>query len=383
MLYLDSENRCRLGHERAAQLAADYRQAQRASGRPSRPTLLRRRLARLMSSFSSRRAVAPRVGTGAGFAILVILGALAFAHAAAAGGTVGTALPPGFPIIRDASLHTPLLGFGATGRVTRTPVVFVHGNDDTPFPTPCNPFGRIHSMAQYFADHGYSPSELWGVGYQGDQCDLIDHPELGASWSHTTRANIPDLTRFVAAVLAYTHAKQVDLVGHSLGGTLARAVARFTIGTRVVRRVVMIDAPNHGVIFCSPDPLNYAQTPDEGGFTPDSPFCREYGSDQTPFLHLLNGGDPTPGPTRYLVIRNADRSFVYFPDWDGPYFPPFPAEDRYGQPHDFSQSASIAGASEIDLTDQDQYDDILGTAHMGILNSPQTWNATYDFLTAP
>jgi hypothetical protein len=29
----------------------------------------------------------------------------------------------------------------------------------------------------------------------------------------------------------------------------------------------MIDAPNHGVIFCSPDPLNYAQTPEGGSST--------------------------------------------------------------------------------------------------------------------
>jgi pimeloyl-ACP methyl ester carboxylesterase len=379
MLYIDAENRRRLGRERATQLAADYRQAQRARDRRTTPRPWRARLTPLRTPV---RAVVRRAGIGT-LALALAIAALAVAGPAAADGTVGTSLPPRFPTILDASLHTPLLGFGANGPVTRTPIIFVHGNDDTPFPTACNPFGRMHSMAQYFADRGYSPSELWAVGYQGDQCDLIAHPELSAARSHSTRANIPDLTRFIAAVLAYTHAKQVDLVGHSLGGTLARAVTRFTIGTGVIRRVVMIDAPNHGVIFCSPDPLNYARTPEGGGFTPDSPFCREYGSDQTPFLQLLNGGDPTPGPTRWLVIRNADRSFVYFPDWDGPYFPPFPAEDRYGQPHDFSQSASITGAAEIDLTDQGRYDDILGSAHMGILNSPQTWNATYDFLTAP
>jgi pimeloyl-ACP methyl ester carboxylesterase len=383
MLYLDTENRIRLGRERAAQLATDYRQAQRGPHRTSQLSLLRPHLARLACLPSSWLTVARRLGLGGTSTIVVVIAALVLASSAAASGTVGTALPPGFPIIRDASLHTPLLGFGAAGRVKRTPVVFVHGNDDTPYPTPCNPFGRMHSMAQYFADHGYSPSELWGVGYQGDQCDLLDHPELSAAWSHTTMANIPDLTRFVAAVLAYTHAKRVDLVGHSLGGTLARAVTRFTIGTHAVRRLVMIDAPNQGVIFCSPDPLNYAQTPEGGGFTPDSPFCLEYGSDQTPFLQLLNGGDPTPGPTRYLVIRNADRSFVFFPTADGPNFPAFPAEDRYGQPHDFSQSASIAGAAQIDLTDQGRYDDVLGSAHMGILNSPETWNATYEFLKGP
>jgi hypothetical protein len=85
---------------------------------------------------------------------------------AIAGGTVGTALPPGFPVAIDVSLGVPVIGFGAAGPVQRTPVIFLHGNSDTPFPTACNPFGSIHNFAQFFADHGYSPSELWGLGYR-------------------------------------------------------------------------------------------------------------------------------------------------------------------------------------------------------------------------
>jgi len=301
--------------------------------------------------------------------------------AAVAGGTVGTSLPAGFPTILDASLRAPLIGFGGAGIASRTPVLFIHGNNDTPFPTACNPFGRIHAMAQFFADHGYSPSELWAVGYLGDECDLLADPTLSSSWAHTDVGNIPDVTRFIAAVLASTHATQIDLIGHSLGGTIARAVARLSGPFGVIRRVVMIDAPNHGVDFCSPNPLNYAQLPEQGGFTPDSPFCRELGAEDTPFLRLLNAGDPTPGPTRYLVIRNADTSFPFISADDGA-FPAVPAEDRHGHPHDFSRSASVKGAREVDLTSQGQYDEILGTGHLGILNSPETWQAAYDFLSA-
>jgi hypothetical protein len=60
-----------------------------------------------------------------------------------------------------------------------------------------------------------------------------------------------------------------------------------------------------------------------------------------------------------------------------------PAEDYSGDPHDFSQSATLQGAQQIDLTGQGLYDPILGTAHLGILNSPNMWQLALDFLTNP
>ena len=311
-------------------------------------------------------------------AMLVVLG---LAGRASAGGQVGTSLPADFPVIIDASLGVPVIGFGAAGRVQRTPVVFLHGNNDTPFPTVCNPLGRIHSMAQFFLDHGYAASELWGLGYQGDQCDLITHPTNRSAGAHSTVANIPDLRRFVHAVLDYTGAHQVDIVGHSLGVTLARAWLSTDNAFHLVRRLVAIDGPNHGIINCSPSPANFYQSPGSGGFTPDSALCLEYGSDNTPLVRFINGGrhEARP-PTQYLVIRNADTSFVYFSLPDG-VFPPVPAEDREGNPHDFSLSARIAGAHEIDLTGQGAFDDLLGSAHLGILNSPVTWQHALDFLS--
>ncbi len=60
-----------------------------------------------------------------------------------------------------------------------------------------------------------------------------------------------------------------------------------------------------------------------------------------------------------------------------------PAIDSFGQPTDFSQSATLRGARQLDLTGQGAFDPILGTAHLGILNSPQTRAATLEFLSAP
>jgi hypothetical protein len=109
--------------------------------------------------------------------------------------------------------------------------------------------------------------------------------------------------------------------------------------------------------------------------------CVELGSPDTPFLRRLNKGDDTPGPTRYLVVRNADTSFVYFSRQDG-VFPPVPAEDSFGRPTDFSRSATLRGARQLDLTGQGVFDPILGSTHLGILNSPQTRQATLEFLTS-
>ena len=121
-------------------------------------------------------------------------------------------------------------------------------------------------------------------------------------------------------MLAFTGASQVDIVGHSLGVTLAREWMRQDDAGRSVRRLVAIDGPNHGIINCSPLAANYWQLPSLGGFTPDSEVCHELGSPDTPFLQLLNGRgghEETAGPTRVLVIRNADTSFVFFPLQDG------------------------------------------------------------------
>ena len=81
------------------------------------------------------------------------------------------------------------------------------------------------------------------------------------------------------------------------------------------------------------------------------------------------------------MIRNADTSFVYFSVQDG-VFPPVPAEDSFGHPTDFSHSATLQGARQLDLTGQGAFDPILGTAHLGILNSPQARAAALEFLTS-
>jgi hypothetical protein len=139
-------------------------------------------------------------------------------------------------------------------------------------------------------------------------------------------------------------------------------------------------APFHGIVNCSPNPANYWQAAANGGFTPDSAVCQELGAADTAFLRELNKGREAHGPTRTLTIRNADSDFVYISGQDG-IFPGVPAEDRNGRAWDFSLSPTLEGAQNVALTGQGAHD-IIGTGHLGILNSPETWRLAYDFVTA-
>lgn len=327
------------------------------------------------------------VRNGSSMLARIILLASFVLPVAAGAQTLGTTLPEDFPVIKNDYLGVPVLGFGARGRVDRIPVIFLHGNNDTPFATVCNPFGYIHNMAQYFLANGYKASELWGLGYQGDQCDLAAEITRKSGVSHSTAAAVPLIRAFVHAVLEYTGAREVDIVAHSLGVTATREWLLQDNAYGLVHSLVAMDGPNHGIVDCSPAAGNYFQLPANGGFVPDSAICEEYGSDHTQLLTVLNAGGETPGPTRYLVIRNVPRAnpesgdFVYESALDG-LLPAVPAEDRDGNAHDFTDSALLAGAPSVDLVGQGQFDQVLHTSHLGIVNSPQAWQTAWQFLAS-
>jgi pimeloyl-ACP methyl ester carboxylesterase len=296
---------------------------------------------------------------------------------------IATAFPDGFRAPQDRALGAPVLGFGAAGPVARVPVVLVHGNNDTPYPTSCNAdYGKMTALAAFLHERGWARSELWGLGWQGDQCDLSTNPPARSGAAHTVDANVTETGEFVREVLRFTGAGRVDVVAHSLGAPLVRELLRRDGAWALVRRFVSIDGSNHGIISCSPSVLNFYALPPLGGFSPNAPVCRELGSVRTPLLAALNAGDETPGPTTWTTIDNADTSFVYFSKQDG-IFPPVPAQDRDGWPHDFSASARLDGAAYHGLTGQARYQGPTGSAHTGILASPETHAIIASVLGAP
>ena len=65
----------------------------------------------------------------------------------------------------------------AAGAVTRTPVILRHGNNDTPNPTACSPFGNARAFAQHLADNG---SAWYLSGAPDERWDNDDLRQLGA-----------------------------------------------------------------------------------------------------------------------------------------------------------------------------------------------------------
>jgi len=86
------------------------------------------------------------VGMAAIIAALLQFGAGGLASAAPPnkGVTIGTTFPDHFPVIRNFYLGQPVIGFGSDiGGVERVPVIFLHGNNDSPFATSSRTLSRV------------------------------------------------------------------------------------------------------------------------------------------------------------------------------------------------------------------------------------------------
>lgn len=211
-----------------------------------------------------------------------------------------------FPELLDAEWGFPIGGFGGIERgapLTHVPVVLVHGNNVD--------HGDWYPVRDDFKAAGWTDQELWALSYNGlggnngsspersnPERDA-EHTEMG--WDGTTRVtandvNVPDLTAFIEAVLEYTGADRVSLVGHSLGVTVARKALfeRPDLAARV-EAFVAIAGANHGTTFCPP------------GSEGNVHSCDEIAAG-TAWLDELNGPDgelETYGDIRWLTIYDG------------------------------------------------------------------------------
>ena len=232
---------------------------------------------------------------------------------------------PGFASIRDELRGYPIGGFGGLGPrapLHHTPVVFVHGNQ-------ADAANWLSVMLQFQNLAGYSMQELYALSYNGLGNYYAGAPVATAptqedldyvSQNPTTLANgghgaanddeVVDLCRFVEAVQAYTGSRQIDLVGHSLGVTIARKfMLRYPKLARDVVAFVGIAGANHGTTVCR-------------GLESSYYGCNEI-APGTAWLDELNGpggARETYGQTSWMTVYNGLEGDPFFagPDETSP-----------------------------------------------------------------
>jgi pimeloyl-ACP methyl ester carboxylesterase len=142
--------------------------------------------------------------------------------------------------------HAPYGGWGGAAGCTpaRTPVVLLHGNTES-----AEDWLRPDS-------HGgpSAPAQLFAAGWQ--RCEVFAVTWLAPQGRSLKLLHFHDgptadlVAGFVRDVLAYTGAAQVDLVGHSMGATVAlHALDRHALWPRA-RRVVSIAGGLRGLASC-------------------------------------------------------------------------------------------------------------------------------------
>jgi len=181
------------------------------------------------------------------FRLAVVLFATLLLHAAAAPPAAALSYVGGeFQFAGGFSpTNAPYGGFGGGScQAQHTPVVFLHGNGDEAKNWDYPPSTGVPSVYDSFKNAGYNDCELFGVNY-------LSSSERGAPQYNYHRPASADLVAdFIADVLAYTGASQVDVVSHSLGVTVGmHAIDRGGLWPSV-RRYVAIGGALRGLASC-------------------------------------------------------------------------------------------------------------------------------------
>src|SRR5262249_898952 len=112
--------------------------------------------------------------------------------------------------------NAPDGGFGGGNcAAVRTPVIFVHGNtvNATFFAKPST--SGAPSVYDTLKAAGYNDCELFGITY------LSPNEQAAEPLNYHTGTKAARIRDFITAVMAYTGKSKVDILGHSMGVTVA------------------------------------------------------------------------------------------------------------------------------------------------------------------
>ncbi|MFC9551166.1 esterase/lipase family protein [Rhodococcus sp. NPDC056960] len=187
------------------------------------------------------------------------------------------------------------------------PVVLVHG-------TWTGMLGTWKDLAPALTAQGYC---VFALNY-GQAAGLTEGNMMRMFGGADIAESAQQLAGFVDQVRTATGAQQVDMIGHSLGGTVSRQYLRFDGGAdrtnpalNKVHSLVTLGATNHGTSFgdvqtlgAIAQALGVPVTTLAGVTVGPSYIQQMVGS---PFLQVLNaGGDTDPGIVYTVVASRAD-----------------------------------------------------------------------------
>lgn len=211
--------------------------------------------------------------------------------------------------------------------VVNEPVIFIHGNSS-------RASGWSDSL-NYFLSQGYTPAELYATTWGPANPDLI-------TLQYHSRDYLTYLRSFVEAVLAYTGAAKVDIIGHSMGATLARKVVKggpghdalgggsYNLGSSLSSQVdsfVGIAGANQGLVACY---LTGPITPTCGstnGFYPGYLYFGLGPYDVSNYLVELNSSSGYEGSHVFSIWCTADEIIGYGNLVYGKYTSRIPGQD--------------------------------------------------------
>jgi triacylglycerol esterase/lipase EstA (alpha/beta hydrolase family) len=175
------------------------------------------------------------------------------------------------------------------------PVVLVHGT-----------FGDMsdswRALSPLLFDHGYCVFALNYGSHAGSG-------RIGIYATGAIESSAQRLSRFVDRVLAATHTRQVDIVGHSQGGMMPRYYIKFLGGAAKVHALIGLAPSNHGTTLNGLSRLAKA-FPGASRFVRSlCPACTEqlHGSS---FLRRLGAGGDTVRGVHYTVIQSRNDEVV-------------------------------------------------------------------------
>ena len=206
-----------------------------------------------------------------------------------------------------------------TDTVVNEPVIFIHGNSDKAVGTGTAGQSGWKASIEHFLANGYKTSELYATTWGPASASM-------SAYQYHSKVNVMKVRKFIEAVKAYTGAAKVDVIGHSMGVTLARKAilggyandaadgGQYYIGPSLqgsVDTFVGISGANLGLTSCYQTGPGTPTCGSTNGMYPG--YLNAFGgvSGRSDYLTGLLGQSGFEGAYRYSIFSTVDEIIGY------------------------------------------------------------------------